>query len=187
MKNAEHIKKEIAEYGQVSLWGCKKEIRTLAYKLDESEKIIALLRVFTSATIGLLVATSRRLILMDNHMVYGTDHKDFSYLQISAVDYNTRMFFGKITIEDQAGHQNDFDYALIKDLRRFVNVVALKIAHVRETVVAGHASHPTHPQPHPEAAKKSTAAELERLWALVEKGALTREEFNDKKKQLLAS
>jgi hypothetical protein len=181
MKDFAAIQKELHNYGHVSLWGCKKEIRNLQYKLDADEKIIAVVRVFTSVTIALLVATSRRLILMDNHVVYGTDHKDFAYLQISALDYNTRLFFGKISIEDQAGHKNVFDYALIKDLRRFVNTVSLKLAQIREHIGGGQ----HHPTPSPHEVKKSAATELERLWALFEKGALTREEFEAKKKHLL--
>jgi hypothetical protein len=179
MKDLALIREEIEQYGKVSLWGVGKEIKNLAYKMDESEKILGVLRVFTSVTMAMLVATDKRLILMDNHMVYGTDHKDYAYLQISAVDYNTRMFFGKISVEDQAGHTETFDYALKGDLRKFVNVVSLKVAQVHARTSSGGEQQSQREQ--------SVAEEIEKLWALVQKGILTKEEFDKKKNELLKS
>ena len=126
MKDPKEIKSEIAALGRVSLWGVHKEIRELHYKLLEDEHIAGLCRAFSQSTIVLLVATDRRLIIMDNFTFYGTDHKDISYMQISGVDYNTRLFFGKIIIEDQTG-RNFFDYALKRDLRLFVNILLEKV------------------------------------------------------------
>jgi hypothetical protein len=179
MKDLALIHEEIVRYGKVSLWGVGKEIRNLANKMDEGERILGVLRVLTSATLALLVATDKRLILMDNHMVYGTDHKDYAYLQISAVDYNTRLFFGQISVEDQAGHTETFNYALNKDLRKFVNVVSLKVAQVHSKATGG-GEHQS------QGGGMSVADEIEKLWSLVQRGILTREEFERKKSELLA-
>jgi len=175
MKDPKEIDKEIKALRPVSLWGVRKEIRSLKHKMFEDEHIKGLCRAFSQSTIVLLVATDRRLIIMDNFTFYGTDHKDISYMQISGVDYNTRLFFGKIVVEDQSG-KNYYDYALNRDLRRFVNILLENVNAYRDRFLAG-----------PRAKHRNVAEEIDKLWQLVEKGALTQEEFDARKKTLLES
>jgi len=175
MKDPKEIDKEIKALKPVSLWGVRKELRDLRHKMFEDEHIRGLCRAFSQATIVLLVATDRRLIIMDDFTFYGTDHKDISYMQISGVDYNTRLFFGKIVVEDQSG-KNFYDYALNRDLRRFVNILLENVNAYRDRFVNG--GHK---------ARVNVADEIERLWKLVEKGALEKEEFAARKKKLLES
>lgn len=177
MKDPREIEAEIKALGKVSLWGVHKEIRDLRTKMFEDEHIAGLCRAFSQSTIVLLVATDRRLIIMDNFTFYGTDHKDISYMQISGVDYNTRLFFGKIVVEDQSG-KNYFDYALNRDLRRFVNVLLDNVNAYRDRFVNGG----QHAGPH-----LSVAEELEKMWGLVQEGALTQEEYAVRKEKLLKS
>ena len=178
MKDKKEIDAEIrALPHKVSLWGVRKEIKSLQYKMFKDEHIKGLCRAFSQSTIVLLVATDKRLIIMDDFTFYGTDHNDISYMQISGVDYNTRLFFGKIIIEDQTG-RNFYDYALNGDLRRFVNILLECVNAYRDRFLAG-------PQgkPHDSA---FVAEELASLWQLVKDGALTQEEYDERKKLLLA-
>ena len=62
MKDPAIIAQEINAYGKVGLWGCKKELRALADKLGSDEHIIALVRVFTGFTIGLLIFRQTALV-----------------------------------------------------------------------------------------------------------------------------
>ena len=174
MKDPQEIKQEIAALGKVSLWGVRKELRDLRHKMFPDEKIVGLCRAFSKSTIVLLVATDQRLIIMDNFTFYGTDHKDISYMQISGVDYNTRLFFGKIVVEDQTG-RNYYDYALNRDLRRFVNTLLAKVNAFRDKMVgSGKKNH-------------NVADEINKLWKLVQAGALSQQEFEARKKKLLDS
>lgn len=177
MKDPELVRKEIAAYGRVDLWGCKKELRALPEKLGSDENIIALVRVFTGSTIGLLVATNQRLILMDHFWFFGTDPKIYTYALIAAVDYRTGIFFGGLAIEDKAGNRDDYSWIWIKDLCRFVQITSKRIAQLHEKQNFTN-------QP-PCSRVNSSAEEIERLWELVEKGALTHEEFEQKKRELL--
>lgn len=174
MRDKNEVKEEIASLGKISLWGVKKELKTLYKMLDEDERIMGLVRVFSSATVVLLVATDKRLLILDNHTFYGTDHKEISYLQTTSVDYNTRLFFGKIIIDDQ-GVKNTFDWAYKNDLRKFVKVLGLKLSEYRERMVERRTG----------GRKESVADEIEKLWNLVEKGALTKQEYERKKHKLL--
>jgi len=176
MKDPAEISAEIKALGRVSLWGVRKEIRSLQMKMFADEHIRGLCRAFSPATIVLLVATDRRLIIMDDFTFYGTDHKDISYMQISGVDYNTRLIFGKIIVEDQSG-KNYYDYALKGDLRRFVNILLENVNAYRDRFVNGGAG--MHPGP------GCIADELAKLWQLVQDGALTQAEYDARKKQLL--
>ena len=172
MKDPQEIKNEIAAVRPVSLWGVRKELRDLRHKMFPDEKIVGLCRAFSKSTIVLLVATDQRLIIMDNFTFYGTDHKDISYMQISGVDYNTRMFFGKIIIEDQTG-RNYYDYALNRDLRKFVNILLAKVNAFRDKMVGNGRKN------------ANVADELAKLWKLVEAGAVSKEEFEKRKAKLL--
>ncbi len=172
MRNASEVKKEIKDLGKISLWGVGKELKELPSLIDTDEKIVGLLRVFSSATIVLLCATNKRLLILDRHTFYGRDHKEVSYLQISCVDYNTRLFFGKITIDEQS-EKNVFDWAYKSNLRKFVNVLGDKISEYREKSISHDTNH------------GGIAAEIEKMWILVQKGALTQEEFEARKKRLL--
>lgn len=178
MKDPAIIAQEINAYGRVGLWGCKKELKALADKLGSDEHIIALVRVFTGSTIGLLVATDQRLILMDHFWFWGTDPKIYTYALVAAVDYRTGIFFGGLAIEDKAGNRDDYTWIWIKDLCRFVQVTSQKIAQLHnkqnmDDFSCGNSC-------------VSAASEIDRLWQLVEKGALSREEFDAKKKQILS-
>ncbi|MBQ6154817.1 PH domain-containing protein [bacterium] len=175
MKDPKEVRAEIDAIKPVSLWGCRKEIRDLSTKLFADEHIAGLVRVFSQSTICLLVATDKRLIIMDNFTFYGTDHKDISYMQISGVDYNTRLFFGKIIIEDQTG-RNYYDYALNRDLRKFVNVLLEKVNAYRDKFL----DRRVHVESDDE-----VADEIDKLWTLVEKGALTQAEYEKRKAKLL--
>ena len=177
MKDRKEIDAEIKALGKVHLGGVRKEIKSLQYKMFKDEHIKGLCRAFSQSTIVLLVATDKRLIIMDDFAFYGTDHKDISYMQISGVDYNTRLFFGKIIVEDQTG-RNFFDYALNKDLRRFVNILLECVNAYRDRFLAG-------PQGKPKDGS-FIADELAGLWKLVQDGALTKEEYEARKQKLLA-
>ena len=178
MKDPKEIRAEIDALQPVSLWGVRKELRDLSNKLFADEHIAGLVRVFSRSTICLLVATDKRLIIMDNFTFYGTDHKDISYMQISGVDYNTRLIFGKIIIEDQTG-RNYYDYALKNDLRRFVNILLEKVNAYRDKFVNREGT-PATLEP-----ASGIADEIDKLWRLVKEGALTQAEYEQRKARLL--
>ncbi len=167
------IKKQIEALGKVSLWGVRKEVRDLANKIDEGEVIIGLLRAFTrEGTIVLLVATEKRLFILDRRAFYGHDNREISYLQIANVRYETGIFFGDIFIDDQ-GEDHHFGWAYKSDLRRFCNVLGDQVSEYREKSVEADTKY------------LSTADELKKLWDLKEKGVITQEEFRAQKRALL--
>lgn len=166
------IDEQLAKLGHVSLWGVHKEKRMLPKIIDEDEEIVGLLRVFTNATIVLLVATQKRLFILDRRAFYGSDNREISYLQIANVRFETGLFFGELIIDDQ-GEDHSFGWAYKGELRRFCNVLGDQVSEFREKSVEADEQY------------LSTADELKKLWDLKEAGAITAEEFKVQKKRLL--
>ncbi|MDO5561659.1 MAG: PH domain-containing protein [bacterium] len=166
------IDEQVAKLGYVSLWGVHKERRMLPKIIDEDEEVIGLLRVFTSATIVLLVATQKRLFILDRRAFYGSDNKEISYLQIANVRFETGLFFGQLIIDDQ-GEDHCFGWAYKRELRRFCNILGDQVSEFREKSVQADEQY------------LSTADELKKLWDLKEAGAITVDEFKAQKKRLL--
>lgn len=169
------IKEQIARLGKVSLWGVRKEVQDLYKKIDENEEIVGLLRAFTlELTSVLLVATEKRLFILDRRVFYGSSNKEISYLTIANVRNQTGLFFGDLIIDDQ-GEDHRFIYAYKSDLRKFADVLGDKVGEYREKSVEANNQY------------LSTADELKKLWDLKEKGVITEEEFRDQKRRLITS
>ena len=167
------IEEQVARLGKVSLWGVRKELRDLPKKIDEDEEILGLLRGFTKElTIVLLVATKKRLFILDRRFFYGSASKEISYLTIANVRNQTGLFFGDLIIDDQ-GEDHRFIYAYKKDLRKFADVLGDKVEEYREKSVEANDQY------------LSTADELKKLWDLKEKGVITEEEFKTQKRRLM--
>lgn len=169
----ENIKEQLAKLGKISLWGVRKEMRDLPKKIDEDEQILGLLRAFTKElTSVLLVATQKRVFILDRRVFYGSENKEISYLTIANVRYDTGLFFGDLIIDDQ-GEDHRFRYAYKSDLRKFADILGDKVSEYREKSVEANNQY------------LSTADELKKLWDLKEKGAITEEEFRDQKRRLM--
>ncbi len=134
---------------------------------------MAMVRGFTpEGTIVLVVATDKRLFILDRRAFYGAANKEISYMQVANVRYEMGLFFGRLIIDDQ-GEDHRFGWIYKRELRNFTNLVGDKVSEYREKSVKADSKY------------LSVADELDKLWALKEKGVISQSEFIAQKKALM--
>ena len=127
---------------------------------------------------GVAVATDKRVIFVDKGVFGSTEVSEMPYWSIEGITYSTGMLNAgmQITGIGMAGWRIE-DIFPKESVRPFVECVRGHIEKSRERLVG--------PQTNTATAAVSVADEIEKLWALVEKGIITQDEFDTKKKQLL--
>ena len=126
---------------------------------------------------GMAVATNKRVLFVDKGVLGSTDVSEMPYRSIEAITYSTGAFFAGVQITGRGVASFRIEEIPDKDsVKPFVDCVRghLEAAHAPQAVAA--------PQPAP---PLSAADEIEKLASLLERGILTQEEFDAKKKQLL--
>ena len=125
---------------------------------------------------GIAVATSKRVLFVDKGVLGSSEVSEMPYRNIEAITYSTGAFFAGVQITGRgiASFRIE-DIPNKESVRPFVDCV-------RGRLEAAHAPQASAPQP---AAPLSAADEIEKLASLLERGILTQEEFDAKKKQLL--
>ena len=125
---------------------------------------------------GVAVATSKRVIFLDKGVLGSTEVQEIPYRNIEGITYSTGMFMAgvQITGRGMAGYRIE-DIPQKDSVKPFVDCVR---AHM-ETVFAAPE------QVIKQAAPASAADEIEKLAGLLEKGFITQDEFDGKKRQLL--
>ncbi len=123
----------------------------------------------------LITVTNKRVLFLDKGMVYGLKQMELPITQISAVSHRTGMLFGKIEVSTAGGTKSVTQIQkgdvpkvaqIISDLVHRPAAVAPSLAHVAVS-------------------SDDVVSQLERLAALKAAGALTDEEFQHQKSQLM--
>ena len=126
---------------------------------------------------GVAVATSKRVLFVDKGVMGSSEVSEMPYRSIEAVTYSTGAFFAGIQITGRGIASFRIEDIPDKDsVKPFVDCV-------RGHLEAAHAPQAAAPQP--VASPLSAADEIEKLASLKERGILTQEEFDAKKRQLL--
>lgn len=126
---------------------------------------------------GIAVATNRRVLFVDKGVMGSSEVSEMPYRSIEAVTYSTGAFFAGIQITGRGIASFRIEDIPDKDsVKPFVDCV-------RGHLEAAHAPQAAAPQP--ATAQLSVADEIEKLASLLERGILTQEEFDAKKRQLL--
>ena len=168
MKSLKDIKEMLSKSGSLIL-GTKKEVKELTNIIGDDE-------IITYATSGvyeghtwLIVSTSKRIILLDKGMLFGVNQIEIPLSKVNAVKYKKGLFVGEIEIWDGASMFR-VKSVLKKTLIPFINAVNNSIEEMKKT------------QKSP---KLSVADEIMKFKRLLDEGAITQEEFDKKKKELL--
>ena len=98
MSNLNEQIKQAAK-GNAFLFGSNREIRRLPEYLHDGEEVLS---IITGGRMGkrgrgIIVATNERLLLIWDGWVF-RENQDFPYETISSVEFNTRIFFGSLTV-----------------------------------------------------------------------------------------
>lgn len=178
MPTIEEVQAQLRNLDNCSKLASFREIRELPNILGEGEKIEKMIQgnYGESSSIGVLVATNRRLVVVDKGLIYGVRVEDFSYDRISPMEYRTGLVMGKI-IMYAAGNKAEIQYCDKEHVQSFV-----EHARARTTGVTKSASAPN---PQSEPPQPDFISQLERLGKLRDRGVLTEEEFQAQKRRLL--
>ena len=168
MKSLKDIKEMLSKSGSLIL-GTKKEVKELTNIINNDE-------IITYATSGvydghtwLVVSTNKRIIFLDKGMLFGVNQIEIPLSKVNAVKYKKGLFIGEIEIWDGASMFR-VKSVLKKTLIPFINAVNNSIEEMKKT------------QNSP---KLSVADEIMKFKRLLDEGAITQEEFDNKKKELL--
>lgn len=168
MKSLKDIKEMLSKSGSLIL-GTKKEVKELTNIINDDE-------IITYATSGvydghtwLVVSTNKRIIFLDKGMLFGVNQIEIPLSKVNAVKYKKGLFVGEIEIWDGASMFR-VKSVLKKTLIPFINAVNNSIEEMKKT------------QKSP---KLSVADEIMKFKRLLDEGAITQEEFDKKKKELL--
>lgn len=168
MKSLKDIKEMLSKSGSLIL-GTKKEVKELTNIINDDE-------IITYATSGvydghtwLVVSTNKRIIFLDKGMLFGVNQIEIPLSKVNTVKYKKGLFVGEIEIRDGASMFR-VKSVLKKTLIPFINAVNNSIEEIKKT------------QNSP---KLSVADEIMKFKRLLDEGAITQEEFDKKKKELL--
>lgn len=168
MKSLKDIKEMLSKSGSLIL-GTKKEVKELTNIINDDE-------IITYATSGvydghtwLVVSTNKRIIFLDKGMLFGVNQIEIPLSKVNAVKYKKGLFVGEIEIWDGASMFR-VKSVLKKTLIPFINAVNNSIEEMKKT------------QNSP---KLSVADEIMKFKRLLDERAITQEEFDKKKKELL--
>lgn len=121
------IKEQLSKVGKYHTWFVGKELHALPKIINEGEEIGFL----TSGYDGkrntvLMVATNRRLMVLNSGMMYGSDDCIFPYSKINSIRGERGLFFGKLRISTAAVSGDDVVITWVRksDIARMISIVS---------------------------------------------------------------
>lgn len=176
----EEVRSQIQHLDNFSKVASFREIRELPNILWEDEIIEKMIQGTYGevSSIGVLVATNKRLVFVDKGLIYGVRVEDFAYDKITSMEYKKGLVLGQIMMYS-AGNRAQITNCDKAQVQPFVEYVRAR--------TSGRAAHASAPPPaEPVVSNDSDAlSRLERLAALKERGILTDEEFSAQKRKIL--
>ena len=134
---------------------------------------------------GVAIATDKRVVFLDKGILGSTEVQEMPYRNVEAITYSTGMLMAGVQITGCGISSFRIEDIPQKDsVRPFVDCVR---SHVDAVAITDNPSMDKSQQAIDGTPAVSVADEIEKFGQLVEKGMLTQEEFDAKKKQLLGS
>ena len=127
---------------------------------------------------GICIATSKRVLMVDKGLLGSTEVAEMPYRNIETITYSTGMMLAGVRITGRGTASFRIEMVQKSEVQPFVDCVR---SHLDEPL-APQPAQVVQPGPVPQ---PSNLDDLERLAGLLERGLVTREEFDAKKKQLL--
>jgi hypothetical protein len=155
----------------------KKELKHLPQMLATGEQVLAFTSGYMGPNTWLITLTDRRIIFLDKGMIYGLKQISIDLDKVRSISGNTGIFFGKIEIEDGGDSKREIQYVWKKTVVAFTNKVRDAMEARKHSF---RASTPLVPE------VDDAVTKLERLATLLDKGILSKEEFDQQKKKLLS-
>ena len=125
---------------------------------------------------GIVVATDRRLLFVDKGVFGSKEVAEMPYPSIETLSYSEGMFFAGVKITGRGTANYQIQQVIKGAIKPFVDCVRFHLNDKRS---------PSAPTQVPLGSVQSPADEIEKLANLLERGYITQEEFDAKKKELL--
>jgi hypothetical protein len=182
MRNVDEVRAELERIPGLGPWltdwpSFNRKVRLLAENLAEEEHIIDGVYGRFRNRMGRLVATETRLLFVEQAGLFGSVQESFAYNRISAIESTKGLFFGELTIVSGVMAQK-MDQIVKSRLTPFV-------ATVQERLAGPAGTRPPTGMATRGGNGADSISQLERLAALRDKGVLTEDEFQEKKRRLL--
>lgn len=177
----DEIEEQFEAAGITDLFGTKKEVRHLPEILRDDETVLYATSGFESGKTVLVVLTDQRLVFVNNNWTWGSDFKEFPFYHINAVSYSKKMMLANVAITNGANTtiienvNKDTAPILVDRLRK-----AMDEYEIKRQLKFMQPSQPVQPQP-----QTSNLGQIKELKELLDMGAITQEEFDLKKKDIL--
>mgnify|MGYP003095368395 FL=1 len=173
----EEIMKRLKELKQVDTFGTKKELKELPNIMYSGETLEYVASGFMDGNTWLIACTNKRVLFLDKGMLFGCKQLEIPLEKINSIETSKGLLLGKIKIWDGASAMK-IDNIQKYALQPFVNAVN----NAREAL-----KNPIKPleKEQPIQEEVDYIRELEKLAGLRDKGIITDEDFEAKKKQIL--
>ena len=174
-KTVKEIREEIEALPCRDEWGTRKEIAELPLILRKGEIIKAMTSGINDGNTWLIVCTNKRVLMLDKGMIYGLKLIDIPLDRINSISHSKGLIFGKIAITDGATTR------MIENISKdtvsfFADIVNEQVELYKKNKNISKSQVLNNISP---------ADELIKYKQLLDMGALTKEEFDKKKKELL--
>ncbi|MGL5478242.1 MAG: PH domain-containing protein [Clostridium sp.] len=174
-RRATSIQTEINNLPFKDDWGTRKEISELPNVLAMDEHIKAMTSGLTDGNTWLIVCTDKRVLMLDKGMIYGLKLIDIPLDRINSISHSKGLILGKISITDGATTRT-IENISNATVSFFADTVNKEISIFKQAKNA----------PVTQVVNSTSAAdELLKFKQLLDMGALTQDEFDAKKKELL--
>lgn len=171
----EEILNRIKELGKIDTFGIRKEIKELPNILFEGETIEYLMSGFLDGNTWLITCTNKRVLFLDKGMFFGCKQLEIPLEKINSIQSTKGLLLGSISIWHGASKMK-VDSIQKYSLHPFINAVN----NAKEVLIQKSVNNIVK-----EEKKDDSFAQLEKLAELRDKGIITTEDFEAKKKQLL--
>ncbi|CAK1231188.1 hypothetical protein LMG30237_ALEAABJJ_00374 [Fructobacillus tropaeoli] len=177
----DEIEEQFEAAGVTDLFGTKKEVRHLPEILRDDETVLYATSGFESGKTVLVVLTDQRLVFVNNNWTWGSDFKEFPFDHINSVSYSKKMMLANVAITNGANTtiienvNKDTAPILVDRLRKAMDEYEIK--RQRKFMQPS--------QPVQQHSQTSNLGQIKELKELLDMDAITQEEFDLKKKELL--
>lgn len=167
---------------KIDTFGTKKEFRYLPNVIYDNEEIKYITSGFLDGNTWMIACTNKRIVALDKGMVYGMQQKEIPLDKVSSVGFKKKLMFAEVEVITSSTKINISN--IFKDqVEYFVKEINSAIDNLKNS-----GKNQVFNQPAPKSDKEDlneVIQLLEKLAGLKEKGIITEEEFQAKKKQVL--
>jgi|GEM_PF-4059107 len=123
---SEEMKQALKELGVFQIYGYRLEARALPQILEMDEQLYGITSGVYQGRRWLAAATGQHVYLVAVHLVSGTEVKKIERSQISSVSAKRGIFFAKVFLSLQDGHQIILEHTAKASTDRFLWAVQRK-------------------------------------------------------------